>query len=41
MRMDSEMNDISHTNFTPFMMVKSFELSDEQKIFDVFRNLRT
>lgn len=33
MRMDSEMNDISHTNFTPFMMVKSFELSDEQNNF--------
>lgn len=41
MRMDSEMNDISHTNFTPFMIVKSFELSMSKKIFDVFRNLRT
>lgn len=29
MRMDSEMNDISHSDFTHYMTVVSLEMSDE------------
>lgn len=33
MRMDPEMNDISHSDFTPFMIVESLEMSDEPKYY--------